>query len=60
MSEIYNDPIVNGVHENRRAILAHHNGDFHAYADSLAARRIPGARCVAVPAFENCAVKKAS
>ncbi len=42
MSDLYEDTIVEGVHENRRTILSRFGGEFRAYAASLASRRIPG------------------
>ena len=60
MSDIYEDTIVEGVHENRRTILSRLGGEFRAYAASLASRRIPGVKYVTVPAYENCTIEKAS
>lgn len=42
----YDDPIVDEIHETRRAILARFGNDIDAYMTFVANRRIPGARYV--------------
>lgn len=54
------DIVVEQLHENRRAILAQHGGDFHSYMESVAARRIPGATYVVISPYSNCHHAKAS
>jgi len=60
MSEKYNDPIVEKLHETRHAILMRHGNDISAYVAAVSERRIPGVRYVATEAYSHCKVQKAS